>query len=211
MSKKSALALDEQLLGIKLSGTTPRLLLHCCCAPCASYVLEYLSPFFDITALYYNPNIQPREEYDKRASELWKLLELSRYQNKVDMIVGEYDTGSYDALTAPFLDEPEGGGRCAVCYDYRLEETAKYAKANGYDYFTTTLSVSPYKNASRLNEIGNRLAGEYEVSFLSSDFKKHDGYKRSIELSKLYGLYRQSYCGCVRSASGRVYVRNSNS
>ena len=208
MPKKPAL--DEQLAGIRLSGTLPRLLLHCCCAPCASYVLEYLSPFFVITARYFNPNIQPQGEYDKRASELQRLLELSRYPNKVDMIVGEYDTERFDTLTAPFWDEPEGGGRCAVCYDYRLEETAKYAKANDFDYFTTTLSVSPHKNAQLLNEIGNRLAGEYGVKFLSSDFKKHDGYKRSIELSKQYGLYRQSYCGCAQSASGKIYVSNKH-
>ena len=188
-------SLDDKLAGIRASGGTPRLLLHCCCAPCAVYVLEYLSPFFEITVLFYNPNIRPREEYDKRAAELQK-LPIAKYPNKVDVFVTEYEPTVFDISTTRLEDEPEGGLRCAVCFRLRLTETARRAREDGYEYFTTTLSVSPYKNAALLNEIGGELAGEYGVGYLTSDFKKRDGYKRSIELSNQFGLYRQSYCGC---------------
>ena len=179
------------------TGKIPRLLLHCCCAPCASYVLEYLSPSFDITILFFNPNIRPAEEYLKRKMELQRLLLLAVYPNCVDMLSCDYDTGTFEAAAEPFWEEPEGGSRCRMCFELRLGETAKRAKNGGYDCFTTTLSVSPHKNAALLNEIGDRLAGEYGVEYVYSNFKKRDGYKRSVELSKQYGLYRQSYCGCL--------------
>jgi len=175
------------------------LMLHCCCAPCASYVLEYLSPDYEITVLYYNPNIQPREEYDKRAAELEKLLTLAALPNRVDLVFGDYDSDKFKAFSAPLADEPEGGLRCRMCFEMRLRETARRAKDGGFDYFTTTLSVSPYKNAATLNEIGGGLEWEYGIGYLHSDFKKREGYKRSIDLSKQYGLYRQAYCGCRRS------------
>ena len=192
-------SLDEEFAITKSSGKTPRLMLHCCCAPCSSYVLEYLSRFFEITILYYNPNIQPREEYDKRAAEFQKLLRLIEYPNKVDLTIGNYDSDVFEAATRPFWDEPEGGRRCRACFQLRLGETAKRAGEGRYDFFTTTMSVSPHKNAALLNEIGSELGKKNGAKHLYSDFKKRDGYKRSIELSKQYGLYRQTYCGCLVS------------
>ena len=188
--------IDEKLAGIASSGQTPRLLLHCCCAPCASYVLEYLSPYFRITLLFYNPNIRPREEYDKRAMELQRLLSLAVYPNTIDAEFCEYDADVFDAVARPFLAEPEGGLRCRACFEMRLGKTAERARISGYDYFTTTLSVSPHKDVKLLDETGRRFADEYGVKYLQSDFKKRGGYKRSVDLSKQYGLYRQSYCGC---------------
>ena len=194
---KSAYSLDNELVRISLSGKLPRLLLHCCCAPCASYVLECLSSVFSITLLFYNPNIQSREEYDKREAELEKLLNEAGYKGKVKQLACDYDNAAFSSAAGPFWDEPEGGKRCEACFTLRLGEAAKRAKEGGFDYFATTLSVSPHKDASRLNEIGTAMAEEYEVKYLSADFKKRDGYKRSVELSKQYGLYRQSYCGCI--------------
>lgn len=188
--------LGEELAKIKSSAQTPRLMLHCCCAPCASYVLEYLSPYFKITALYYNPNITPFEEYAKRAAEFQKLPLTDGYPNHIDFVLCGYDAAGYDSVASPFFDEPEGGLRCRECFKLRLEETARRASEGGYDYFTTTLSVSPHKDARILNEIGGALAAKYGVSYLHSDFKKAEGFKRSIELSGQYGLYRQDYCGC---------------
>ena len=190
------LTLDEELTTIVSSGQKPRLLLHCCCAPCASYVLEYLSPFFKISILFFNPNIHPREEYNKRSAELYKLLTLAGYSTKVDIFLGDYDSDGFNTATVNLRDEPEGGARCRVCFELRLRETANRAKEGGFDYFATTLSVSPHKNAELLNEICGVLSEEFGIRYLHSDFKKRDGYKRSIELSKKYGLYRQDYCGC---------------
>jgi len=188
--------LEEKLTKIASSGETPRLLLHCCCAPCASYVLEYLSPFFKITALFFNPNVKPREEYDKRSMELYRLVSHAGYPNHVDAAVCEYDANAFDAVAAPYSDEPEGGRRCRACFELRLGKAAQQARVNEYEYFTTTLSVSPHKDAELLNEIGNQFAKQFGVEYLLSDFKKRGGYSRSVELSKQYGLYRQNYCGC---------------
>lgn len=182
-------------------GRLPRLLLHSCCAPCSSAVLEYLSPHFDITLFYYNPNITPAEEYRKRVAELHRLVEAADYPNPVRIVEGRYDSGEFFAIARGLEDLPEGGERCAKCYRLRLEETAKVAAEGGFEYFTTTLSVSPYKNAQKLNAIGAELSAEYGVKYLLSDFKKKDGYRRSIELSAQYGLYRQNYCGCEFSAA----------
>jgi len=195
--KVSRYPLDRQLADILSSGETPRLLLHCCCAPCASYVLEYLSPFFEISILFYNPNIFPEDEYYKRKAELQKLLSQASYPNRVDMLDCAYEPETFAAAATPFLEEPEGGRRCRECFMLRLEETARRAKEGGYDYFTTTLSVSPHKDATVLNEIGDKLAKKHGVGYLTADFKKRDGYKRSVNLSNKYGLYRQTYCGCV--------------
>ena len=194
--KAATLPIDAELAKIALAGKTCRLLLHCCCAPCASYVLEYLSPVFDITAFFCNPNIRPRGEYDKRAGEFEKLPIADGYPNSVELYVCKYEPAAYEAAEAPYIGEPEGGLRCRSCFDVRLREAAIFAKNHGYDYFVTTLSVSPHKNAAVLNETGERLAGEYGVRYLNSDFKKRDGYRRSVLLSQRYGLYRQSYCGC---------------
>lgn len=186
---------------IKLNeGRTPRLLLHSCCAPCSSYVLEYLTNYFDTTVLYYNPNITPAEEYAKRVDELKRLLFEAPYPNAVRLVEGRYDSREFFAIVKGLEDLPEGGERCFKCYTLRLEETARAATEGGYEYFTTTLSVSPYKNAAKLNAIGRELSEKYGVKYLYSDFKKKNGYRRSIELSAQYGLYRQNYCGCVYSA-----------
>lgn len=188
--------LDKVLLG--LSGT-PKLLMHSCCAPCSSYCLEYLSQYFAITLLYYNPNISPAEEFSKRAEEVRRLVSELPTSNPVQLVVEEYDPQEFFGAVKGLEGEPEGGKRCEVCYRLRLERAAKYASEHGYDYFCSTLSISPHKNARKLNEIGEELAGIYSVKHLPNDFKKKGGYKRSIELSAEYGLYRQNYCGCVFS------------
>lgn len=181
---------------ISLLDKTPRLLLHACCAPCSSYVLEYLSKHFEITVLYYNPNISPEEEFTKRAEELRRLISEMELKNPVSLIVGDYDHGEFLNAVKGLETAPEGGERCFVCYRLRLERAAKYAAEHGFDYFCSTLSISPLKNAQKLNEIGSELSEIYSVSSLPNDFKKKGGYLRSIELSREYDLYRQNYCGC---------------
>jgi predicted adenine nucleotide alpha hydrolase (AANH) superfamily ATPase len=181
----------------------PRLLIHSCCAPCSSYVLEYLSGYFDITVFYYNPNIHPEGEYIRRVREQQNLIREMPLQPEVQFIQGEYVPADYYDKVKGLEAEAEGGRRCFICYELRLREAVRLAAEEGFDYFTTTLSISPYKNAGKLNEIGNNLAKEYGVPFLPSDFKKRNGYKRSIELSREYNLYRQDYCGCVFSLRDR--------
>ena len=183
----------------ELDGTRPRLLLHACCAPCSSYVLEYLSEFFDITLFFYNPNISPKEEYDFRAEELRKLVSLMGLDGKVSIICEEYDPAPFDNIAKGKEELAEGGVRCADCYRLRLSKAAQVAAEGGFDYVTTTLSISPYKNALWLNTIGAEEAENHGVKYLFSDFKKKNGYKRSCELSEQYDLYRQSYCGCIYS------------
>lgn len=190
-------------------GTVPRLLLHSCCAPCSSYVLEYLSGFFAITVFYYNPNIGAREEYEKRTAEQERLiLELperilesgeGRRLYPIGFIRGPYEPEVFYQAVKGLEDVPEGGERCRKCFELRLRKAAEFAKAGGFDYFCTTLSISPLKKAGVLMEIGERLAEEYGVAYLPSDFKKKNGYKRSVEWSAQLGLYRQDYCGCVFS------------
>ena len=167
-----------------------------CCAPCSSYVLEYLSEYFKITIFYYNPNIYPESEYTKRILEQQKLIRDMKFRYPVSFLAGKYDKEKFYEMAAGMEDLKEGGTRCMKCYELRLTETARQAVAGEFDYFTTTLSISPMKNAQKLNEIGVRVGEEYGVKYLVSDFKKKNGYKRSIELSKEYGLYRQDYCGC---------------
>ncbi len=181
----------------------PKLLLHCCCAPCSSYVLEYLSRFFEITCFFYNPNISPAEEYEKRAEELRRLIEEQPHDNFVNLIVEKYNPEEFLTAVKGFENIKEGGERCFKCYRLRLEAAAKYAKEYNFDYFCSTLSISPLKNAQKLNEIGEELSKIYNVAYLPNDFKKNDGYKRSIELSAEYNLYRQDYCGCVFSKRER--------
>lgn len=176
----------------------PRLLLHSCCAPCSSYVLEYLSQYFAITVFYYNPNISPREEYEKRAEEQRRLIEALPAVHPIHLVVGDYEPECFYQLARGLEQVPEGGERCFRCYRLRLEAAARLAREDGYDYFTTTLTISPLKDAGKLNEIGEELA-EGTAMYLPSDFKKKGGYQRSIELSKQYGLYRQDFCGCVYS------------
>ena len=190
------LLLDAELREISKSDKRPRLLLHACCAPCSSYVLEYLSRFFDITLYFYNPNITPAEEYAYRAEELSRLVPEMGLDGGVSLVVSDYNSDEFYNIASGLEDAPEGGARCARCYRLRLEASARYAAKCGFDYFTTTLSISPYKNSRWLNEIGAELSEEYGVKYLYSDFKKKNGYKRSCELSEIHGLYRQDYCGC---------------
>ena len=186
------------------SGNNPKLLIHSCCAPCLSYVLEYLSQHFDITLLYYNPNISPKSEFEYRVSELKRLVYEMPFDKEINIEIPEYNDREFYDEVKGMEDIPEGGERCFKCYEIRLRKAIEYGKENGFEYFTTTLSISPYKNAEKLNEIGERLAGEYGgVKWLPSDFKKKNGYKRSIELSRKYNLYRQDYCGCVYSKAER--------
>lgn len=195
--------LDSLIRQIQEKDAVPRLLLHCCCAPCSSYVLEYLTEYFEITLLYYNPNIFPETEYIKRINELKRLVGEVEYKNPVSFAQCSYDGEKFFSAVKGLEDCPEGSERCFVCYELRLREAAEAAKKGGFDYFTTTLSISPYKNAVKLCEIGERLAEEYGVCYLPSDFKKKGGYLRSIRLSEEYGLYRQDYCGCVYSKAER--------
>lgn len=195
--------LDRILQELELQGRVPKLLLHSCCAPCSSYVLEYLSKYFFITVFYYNPNIYPPEEFETRVKEQQRLIEEMHLQNPVSFLEGPYEPERFYDMARGLEQVPEGGERCFRCYRMRLEETAQMARAGGFDYFTTTLSISPLKNAQKLNEIGARLAEEYKIPYLYSDFKKKNGYKRSTELSVQYGLYRQDYCGCVFSLRER--------
>ena len=171
---------------------------------CSSYVLEYLSRYFYITVLYYNPNIYPPSEYRLRVNEQESLLSQMSFAHPVEMVEGSFEPEAFYRAVQGLEGEPEGGKRCLKCYELRLLQAAKEAKAGGYDYFTTTLTISPLKSADRLNEIGERIGREQGVAFLASDFKKRDGYKRSVQLSREYGLYRQDYCGCVYSAGASL-------
>ena len=182
---------------IKDDGKRPSLLLHVCCAPCSSYVLEYLREYFNITLYYYNPNISPKSEYIYRLDELKRLVRET--ETDAEIINAEYEPEKFFGVSKGFEEEAEGGQRCEKCYRLRLEKSAEYAKTHNFDFFTTTLSISPYKNADKLNSIGKELSESLGVKYLFSDFKKKNGYKRSIELSKEDGLYRQDYCGCVFS------------
>ncbi len=190
--------LEEQLSEI-CSQSRKSLLLHACCAPCSSYVIEYLSEFFDITLLYFNPNISPEEEYRKRFAELERLIGEMPLKSSVRLMAGRYDTREFFDVVKGLEELPEGGERCFKCYRLRLEEAARTGRERGFDFFGTTLSISPHKNAEKLNLIGEELGERYGIRYLYGDFKKRNGYKRSIELSEIYGLYRQNYCGCVFS------------
>jgi predicted adenine nucleotide alpha hydrolase (AANH) superfamily ATPase len=193
--------LDAKIAELASEGRTPSLLLHCCCAPCSSYVLEYLTEHFRITAHYYNPNIDEKAEYDKRVNELKRLISEQPHRYPVEFSEGKYEPERFFEIAEGYEDVPEGGERCFRCYRLRLAEAADTAKAGGFDFFTTTLSISPLKNAAKLNEIGAEESARVGVPYLFSDFKKKEGYKRSIVLSQTYGLYRQNYCGCVFSKS----------
>lgn len=193
------LKLDEIIKRHTAADETPTLLLHSCCAPCSSYTIEYLSQYFRITVLYYNPNISPESEYMHRIEEQRRFISELKTVNPVSFEPGEYDPQTFYNAVRGLENEPEGGDRCLVCYRLRLEEAARMAAERGLDYFTTTLTISPLKRADKINEIGEEIAAQTGVKFLPSDFKKRGGYLRSIELSREYGLYRQNYCGCVFS------------
>ena len=201
------MALPQNLVGWmeytlrSLQGTRPRLLLHACCAPCSSAVLEQLTDYFEITILYYNPNIWPPEEYRRRADELQRFLAAAQHAG-VTLVEDEYDPQEFYTAVQGLEHAPEKGDRCTVCYRLRMERAARYAKEHGYEWFTTTLSISPKKDAAKVNAIGSQLAQQYGLNHLTNDFKKRGGYNRSLALSDEYGLYRQDYCGCEFSARG---------
>ena len=191
--------LDDTIFDITSKGKRPSLLMHACCAPCSSYVIEYLSDFFDITLLYYNPNISPESEYFTRADELIRLADEFSRVHTVSVNVLPYTPDDFNNIACGLENMPEGGARCFKCYRLRLEKSAVYAKENGFDYFCTTLSISPHKNADVLNKIGSELSIKYGIQYLYSDFKKKNGYLRSCQLSEKYSLYRQDSCGCIYS------------
>lgn len=198
--------LDKLIGGLSEDVAPQKLFLHSCCAPCSSYVLEYLSKYYEITVFYYNPNITASAEYFKRVEEQKRLIEIFNQQggrHLISVIEGDYKPQVFLDMAKGMEDCPEGGERCFKCYALRLEETARRAKELKADYFATTLTISPLKNAQKLNELGEMFAAHYQVSWLPSDFKKREGYKRSIELSAEYGLYRQDYCGCAFSKAER--------
>ena len=206
--------LEETLTKIKAStdtgGSAPTLLLHSCCAPCSSYVLEYLSEYFQITVFYYNPNIYPDEEYLIRVKEQQEFIRRFPAKHPISFIEGDFDKDQFYRCVRGLEKEPEGGRRCEACFRLRLERTAKLAKELGMDYFTTTLTISPLKNATLLNDIGGELSEIYGVPWLYSDFKKRGGYQRSVELSREYNMYRQDYCGCVFSKEERERQKNKD-
>ena len=187
---------------IKSLDYRPKLLLHACCGPCSSYVIEYLNKYFDITLYYYNPNIHPKEEYTRRYNELKKFIGVFKIDNKVNLIEEHYNPDEYYKSIKGLEELGEKSKRCYKCYELRMEMASKYAKDNNFDYFTTTLSISPYKISSWINEIGKILQDKYDIKYLYADFKKNNGYKRSLELSKKYNMYRQDYCGCIYSKEG---------
>lgn len=191
--------LENTIKGLQEADSIPTLLLHSCCAPCSSYVLEYLSRYFRITVFFYNPNIFPEEEYKKRVEEQKRLIKDMEFIHPVGFLEGRYNPQDFFNNIKGYEHCAEGGERCIICYKMRLQEAARVAGEMKFDYFTTTLTISPLKKADKLNEIGLHLQDEYNTMYLTSDFKKKNGYKRSIELSSIYDLYRQNYCGCVYS------------
>lgn len=200
--------LEQLLEQLTNEGRVPSLLLHSCCAPCSSYVIEYLSRYFNMVVFYYNPNISANEEYKKRVEEQQRFIREFPAVHKVNFIEGDYEPDLFLDKVKGYEDCLEGGERCFICYRMRLEKTARLAKQMNMDYFTTTLTISPLKNSYKLNEIGLALEEQYKVSYLLSDFKKKEGYKRSIQLSSLYHLYRQDYCGCTFSYEQRQRQKN---
>lgn len=191
----------------RVGDKTPRLFLHSCCAPCSSYCLEYLCTYFAITVFYYNPNISQESEYRHRVEEQKRLIAAYNEAKKgypIEIVEGDYDPGLFFEIARGYEKCPEGGERCFRCFDLRLRETARLAREGAYDYFATTLTISPLKNAAKINEIGQALSVDYGIPWLPSDFKKRNGYKRSIELSAEYDLYRQDYCGCAYSKAERM-------
>lgn len=191
--------MDDELEKIHASGTVPKLFLHACCAPCSSYCLEYLTEHFEVTLFYYNPNISPASEYDYRLNELKRLVEEQPHKYPVSICKAPYDPTVFYDMAQGHEKDPERGERCQMCIKQRLELTAEMAAKGGYDYFTTTLSLSPYKDEQYINELGGKLAEQYGVSYLFSDFRQRNGFERSIELSEKYNLYQQNFCGCVFS------------
>ena len=204
------LEMEKELRQLSDRGERPVLVLHSCCAPCSSAVLERLNEAFRLVVYYYNPNISPEGEFRHRSQEQQRLVSQMPLNGDVQVVEGEYDPERFYALVKGYEDAPEGGERCTICFEMRLRKTAEYARSIGAQYFTTTLSISPLKDAARLNAIGAQLAGEYGLKYLQSDFKKKDGYRRSIQLSAQYDLYRQDFCGCIYSKLERERAQNQS-
>lgn len=196
--------MEEEIAKVRQNEAVPKLLLHSCCGPCSTYCIQTLSEYFSVTVYYFNPNIYPPEEYACRAAEQKRFIEQFPVKHPVSFVEGPFEPKEFYDYIRGYEKEPEGGERCFLCYRLRLEKTAEYAKQNQFDYFTTTLSISPLKNAAKLNEIGGELAEKYDILYLFSDFKKKEGYKKSTEISREYGMYRQYYCGCVFSKEQRA-------
>ena len=205
MKKNYQLMLDRTIAEIEAQtdGKRPSLLLHACCAPCSSYVLEYLNRYFNITLFFYNPNISERTEHDIRYDELRRLVKEMGLGERIDIVCSDYEPQRFLQIAKGLEDLAEGGERCRHCYELRLRKTAEAARTGGFDYFTTTLSISPHKRSDWLCDIGEALSAEFGVPYLFSDFKKKGGYLRSCQLSELYGLYRQDFCGCAYSKAAR--------
>ena len=201
--------LDSLIAEFEKEGRVPSLLLHSCCGPCSSYCIEYLSQYFHITVFYYNPNIYPDEEYYHRVKEQQRFINDFPTKYPVNFIEGDYDKESFYKIAKGLEHEPEKGKRCHLCYDLRLRRTAQVAKEKNFDFFTTTLTISPMKDSQVLNEIGDKIGKELGIAWLFTDFKKKEGYKRSCELSKEYDMYRQDYCGCVYSYNERQQQINA--
>jgi len=204
MSDKVNYVLQMDAILKSIEGTRPSLLLHACCGPCSSSILELLCEHFDVTVLYYNPNIWPPAEYRRRADEMARFIAEAKLRG-VTLAEAEYDPQDFYEVAEALADEPEKGKRCSVCYHLRLERAAAYAQAHGFEWFTTTLSVSPMKDPQRINTMGKALEERYGVKFLTGEFRKRNGYLRSLELSRAFGLYRQAYCGCEYSAKARGF------
>lgn len=201
------LEMEKEIARLQREERRPVLVLHSCCAPCSSAVLERLHEVFELVVFYYNPNISPEAEFRHRAEEQKRLVEEMPLRGDARVVEGEYDPQRFYELVRGHEEDPEGGERCGICFEMRLRKTAEYARSIGAEYFTTTLSISPLKNAQRLNELGRAIAGEFGLNYLLSDFKKKDGYRRSCVLSEEHGLYRQDFCGCVFSKMERERTR----
>jgi hypothetical protein len=201
--------LDRKINEIKKEKYPPKLLLHSCCAPCSSYVIEYLSTYFLVTVFFYNPNIHPEAEYKKRLKEQIKLIKKLLVKNEVKLVVGSYEPDIFFQRVKGLEQEKEGQKRCLKCYELRLEKTAQYASQSGFPYFTTTLTVSPHKNVKLINRLGYNIASTYQLGYLFSDFKKKSGFERSVMLSHQYQLYRQNYCGCIFSKNNSNNFKNT--
>lgn len=201
--------MEEELSHISARKNVPSLLLHSCCAPCSSHVIDLLTNYFNITIVYYNPNIEPIEEYEKRKKEEIRFISEYPHKNSITMLDCDHENDLFHKTIKGLEKEHEGGARCIKCYYLRMEKTAQLAKEKGFDYFATTLTVSPLKNSVKLNEIGKYLSDKYDIKYLYSDFKKKEGYKHSIEMSKEYNLYRQDYCGCIYSKEEREKIKNN--
>lgn len=210
MDKNYQIEMKKIIAKEQENNNVPTLLLHSCCAPCSSYVLETLSSYFKITILYYNPNIYPKEEYLKRKEEEKRFIKEFPTKYKVDFLDCDYDSNSFYEMAKGLEKLKEGEHRCYLCYELRLRKAAILAKENNFDYFTSTLSISPYKKSNWLNEIGFNLEKEIGIKYLPADFKKKNGYKRSIELASLYNLYRQDYCGCIYSKVEREKLKEAH-